>query len=207
VLVLFLVVIGGIYMGVFTPTEGGAVGVATAMLIALISRRFSFKSFSQSLLESGQVMSMVFLILIAALLFNRFLAWCNVTDYLTQAITNAGLSPEMFTIITMVVFVIAGCFISGLSLILIGIPIIFPVAQSLGIDPIWFLVLQGIAINLGNMTPPVGINLFVLKGMVPELSMRDIYLGALPFALGNVFSLAIVFVLPFTATWLPTLLK
>jgi tripartite ATP-independent transporter DctM subunit len=207
VIILFLVVIGGIYKGVFTPTEGGAVGVAVAMIIALISRRFSFKSFSQSLLESGQVMSMVFLILISALMFNRFLAWCNVTTFLTNAISNAGLSPEAFTLLTMVVFIIAGCFISGLSLILVGIPVVFPVSRALGIDPIWFLVLQGIAVNLGNMTPPVGINLFVLKGMKPELSMRDIYIGALPFSLGNVVSLEIVFLLPFLASWLPGILK
>jgi tripartite ATP-independent transporter DctM subunit len=207
VMILFVLVIGGIYLGVFTPTEGGAIGAVVALILGLIYKRFNFRSFYETLLESGQIMCMTFLTLIGAVMFNIFLGWCNVTSSLTNLIVNAHLSPLMFIIIILFFLTVAGCFINVLSLILIGIPIFFPIVKTLGIDPIWFLILSGIAMNLGNITPPVGINLFILKGMRPETSMNAIYKGSLPFSIATLIAIIFIYVIPASATWLPVVLK
>ncbi|MDD5703446.1 MAG: TRAP transporter large permease subunit, partial [Dehalococcoidales bacterium] len=165
VLILFMVVIGGIYIGAFTPNEGGAIGAVIALVLGLIMKRFTIKSFFQTLREAGVTISMVFLILVGALLFTRFVAWCNLSGVLTNLITGMGLSPAYFTILVLIVFLILGCFIDLMPLMLIGVPIVFPISQTLGINPIWFGVLINLVINIGSITPPVGINLFVLKGL------------------------------------------
>jgi tripartite ATP-independent transporter DctM subunit len=207
VLILFLLVIGGIYLGVFTPTEGGAIGSVVALILGLIYKRFNFRIFAGTLLESGQVMSMVFLTLIGAVMFNVFIGWCNVIPTLTNLIVNANLSPLLFMVIIIVIIGVAGMFLNGLSLILIGIPVIFPISKTLGLDPIWFLMLVAIAMNLGNLTPPVGINLFVLKGMRPETPMSAIYKGAMPFALATLVAIVILYIIPSLTTWLPEVLR
>ncbi|CEP66112.1 TRAP C4-dicarboxylate transport system permease DctM subunit [Moorella glycerini] len=207
VLILFLLVIGGIYTGLFTPTEGGAIGAVVALILGIITKRFTLGSFAQSLLEAGKVTSMVFLILISAQMFARFAAWCNVSPTLTTLITNLRLSPAGFVVFVLVILSLAGCFIDGLALILISIPILYPIAVSLGIDPIWFLVLIAISVNMGNFTPPVGINLFVLKGMNKDIPVSVIYKGALPFVLANIVALALLFFIPGLITWLPAALK
>lgn len=207
VLILFLLVIGGIYIGIFTPTEGGAIGAVVALILGLIYKRFNFKIFAGTLLESGQVMSMTFLILIGAIMFNIFLGWCNVIQTLEGAIISAHLSSSVFMAIVILALIIAGMFLNGLSLILISIPVVYPISKALGIDPIWFLMIVGITVNLGNLTPPVGINLFVLKGMRPEVSMKAIYLGSLPFCIATVGAIVILYFVPSLITWLPMALK
>lgn len=207
VVVLFIVVIGGIYAGVFTPTEGGAIGGVIALILGLIARRFTLKRFAETLLESGNVIAMTFLILIASQMFTRLIAWCNVSTAMKTFIINLGLSSGLFVVAVLAILVFLGCFIDGLALVLITIPIFYPIAASLGIEPLWFLVLAAISLNLGNLTPPVGINLFVLKGMRKEIPMGDIYKGALPFVCGTIITLAILFAIPSLVTWLPAVLR
>jgi tripartite ATP-independent transporter DctM subunit len=207
VLVLFLLVIGGIYGGVFTPTEGGSVGAVVALIIGIAMRRFTWKTFAQTLIEAGKVISMVFLILIGAVMFTRFVAWCNVSNTLTELILSADLSPTAFVLLVLLVFFGLGWFIDLTPLLLIGIPIAYPIAVSLGVNTIWFITLAIITINLGALTPPVGISLFTLKGMAQDIPIGTIYKGSLPFVLGTVIAIAIVFAVPPCATWLPGLLK
>ena len=169
VLVLFLLVIGGIYMGVFGPIEGGAIGATVAVLLGLLYRRWTWKGFTQALLDAGKVVSMVFLILVGAIMFTRFIAWCNLSGTTTELVTGLGLSPAGIVMLILLVFFILGCFVDVIALIFIGAPIVHPLAVALGFDPIWFAVLFVLVMNLGMLTPPVGINLFALKGIAREI--------------------------------------
>lgn len=207
VIILFLVVIGGIYAGIFTPTEGGAIGAVIALILGLVGKRVNFKIFAETLLESGNVIAMTFLIVISSQMFSRMLAWTNVSGAMKDFVLGLHMSPLAFVAVSMLIFIILGMFLNGLSVILITIPIFYPISVALGIDPIWYLVLCCIAMNSGNLTPPVGINLFVLRGMRKDISMADIYKGAIPFSLATIVSLVLLFVLPILSTWLPSLLR
>jgi tripartite ATP-independent transporter DctM subunit len=205
VLIIFIVSIGGIYLGIFTPTRGGAVGAFTAVVLALIMKRWTWKSFFQALLDGGKAVSTVFFILVAAQMFTRFIAWCNVTSTLTSWITSIGMAPIVFMIITLIFFLILGCFIDVLPMILIGLPIFYPIAKGLGIDGIWFSLLFVMITNLGGMTPPMGIIMFVFKGIQPSVPMSVIYKGTLPFVFATVVALILILIIPGLATWLPYL--
>jgi tripartite ATP-independent transporter DctM subunit len=207
VLVLFVLVIGGIYSGIFTPTEGGAIGAMGAFIIGLVMRRWTKRSFTNALMDAGKTVSMTFLILVGALIFTRFCAWCNLSGTISDAITGMGVSAGVFTAIVLVGLVLIGCFIDVMALILIGIPILFPVATGMGIDPVWFGIMFCISVNLGALTPPIGINLFVFKGIFPEIPMGVIYRGAIPFAIGTCVAIIIMFFFPSIITWLPGVLK
>jgi C4-dicarboxylate transporter, DctM subunit len=150
---------------------------------------------------------MVFLILVGALLFTRFVAWCNLSDVLTNLIISMGLSPAFFTILVLIVFLILGCFVDLMPLMLIGIPIVYPISQTLGINPIWFLVLINLVINIGSITPPVGINLFVLKGLQKDIPMATLYRAAIPFSIAYLVATVVLFLIPPIITWLPAVLK
>jgi tripartite ATP-independent transporter DctM subunit len=207
VLILFFIVIGGIYLGAFTPTEGGAIGAIGAFLIGLVLKRWRRFNIQQALLDSGKTVSMVFLILAGGLMFTRFMGWCNLSGTITTLIMEAGLSPMIYIWIVLLVLTILGLFIDTMPMMLIGVPIVAPAAKAFGLDPLWFGVVICVAINLGTMTPPVGITLFVMKGMNKQIQMDKIYKGALPFCIGMLGSLIIIVLVPSLVTWLPELLK
>jgi len=207
VLILFVLVIGGIYMGVFTPTEGGSIGAMISFLLGLGMLRFTWRSFANTMLDAGKVISMIFLIVIGAVMFTKFAAWCNMSDTIERFFTMLGLSPMVYVVIVLIIFFVLGAVMDIMPLLLIGVPILHPIAVSMGIDPIWFAVLVVLVINLGALTPPVGLILFVYKGMAKDVPMDAVYRGALPFVLGAVIAVAIVFSIPSLATWLPEVLK
>lgn len=207
VLLLFLLVIGGIYAGVFTPTEGGSIGAVGAFTIGLIMRRFNWKVTANMLQDSGKVISMTFIILIGSLMFTRFAAWCNLSNSLRESIVNLNLGPMQFMAMVLFVLLFLGCFIDLAPLLLIGIPLLFPTAKSIGIDPIYFCVVTVIVINLGALTPPVGINLFVLKGIAKDVPIGKIYSGAWPFVGAAILAIIILYFIPSLTTWLPSVLR
>jgi tripartite ATP-independent transporter DctM subunit len=207
VLVLFFLVIGGIYWGIFTPTEGGSIGAVGAFIIGLIMRRFTWRSLALTLQEAGKVISMTFIILIGSIMFTRFAAWCNLSNSLRDSIVSLDLAPMQFMALILFALLILGCFIDLAPLLLIGIPLLFPTAKAIGIDPIWFCLLSVIVINLGALTPPVGINLFVLKGISKETPIGKIYAGAWPFVVSAIVGIIILFFVPSLVTWLPSVLR
>jgi tripartite ATP-independent transporter DctM subunit len=206
ILALFLLVIGGIYMGVFSPSEGGAIGASGALIIGLAMRRFTWKSFWQSLIDAAKVLSMILLIINGAILFTRFVAWCNISDLVSDAMSGLGLSYHALVLLILAIFFILGFFVDVMTLTLIGVPIMHPIAVGLGADPVWFALLVVLTLNLGALTPPVGLNLFTMKGMAQDIPIGTIYRGAIPFIIAAVVVIAIVFVVPSLATWLPNLL-
>jgi len=205
VVVLFLLVVGGIYTGVFTPTECGAIGTVGVVIFSLLLKRLSWNNFSRGLLDGGKVISTIFLIVIGAGMFTKFIAWCH----LTESVTNIMLGiPIHFLVISVLIFFfIAGIFMDILPLTMIGVPIVHPIAVATGADPLWFAILLCMVINAGSLTPPIGINLFVIKSAQKDIPMSVIFAGALPFVYGSVFTVAILYALPSLITWLPSVLK
>ncbi len=206
VLILFVLVIGGIYAGMFSPSEGGAIGAVGALIIGLSMRRFTWGKIWKSLVDTAKVLSMLLLIVNGATLFTRFVAWCNISGMVSDALTGLGLQGGSIILLILFIFLILGCFVDILTLTLIGVPIVHPIAVAQGVDPLWFAIAMLLVLILGSLTPPVGINLFTMKGMAPEIPMGTIYRGAIPFVIAALVVIALIFLFPPLATWLPSLM-
>ncbi|MDD5701768.1 MAG: TRAP transporter large permease subunit, partial [Dehalococcoidales bacterium] len=207
ILLLFLLVIGGIYGGVFSPSEGGAMGAMGALFIGLAMRRFTWHKIWLSLIDTAKVLGMLLLIVNGAVLFTRFVAWCNVSDSVSAALAGAGLTGLSMVLLILILFLILGFFVDILTLTLIGVPIVHPIIVAQGMDPVWFAILILLILILGSLTPPVGINLFTMKGMAPHIPMGSIYRGAIPFVISSVIVIIMIFSFPAFVTWLPNVLK
>ncbi|MDD5701777.1 MAG: TRAP transporter large permease subunit [Dehalococcoidales bacterium] len=205
--ILAILVVGGIYTGQFSPSEGGAIGAFCAMIIGLVMRRFTPKNFALSLLDSAKVVSMFFLIIIGAVMFSQFMSWCNVAKSVTSFINNMGLPPLGVELFIVFVLFLLGFIIDAGPLLLIGVPIAYPITMALGADPVWFAVCVLLATNLGTITPPVALNIFALKGIARDIPISDMYAGVMPFVISSMIVLMLVFFIPEISTWLPGLLR
>ncbi|OGO21376.1 MAG: hypothetical protein A2144_03745 [Chloroflexi bacterium RBG_16_50_9] len=203
---LFLLVIGGIYAGIFTAIEGGGIGAAGAVIIGLAMKRYTWRSLSDALLGAGRVVGMIFLILVGAMMFTRFIAWCNLADAVREFMMGLALPPSVIILLILIIFLALGFVMDIMPLILIGVPIFHPVAMALGYDPVWFTVLLLITIQVGVITPPFAVILFAIKGLAKDIPIGTIYRGVFPFVMGTVLVIGIIFAVPPIATWLPSLL-
>lgn len=204
IVILFLVVIGGIYAGVFTPTEAAAVGTLCAFLIILIRRRLTKESLINSFMNMLRTTGMVFLILIGAILFGYFLAASRLTIVMADFVGALPLPPLTILIAILVLFLILGCVMDPYAMLMIVVPILFPVIVNLGFDPIWFAVLTVIMMELGMITPPVGMNVFIMKGVAKDVPMYTIFWGLFPFVLAMAVCIAIIVAFPQIALFLPS---
>ena len=150
---------------------------------------------------------MVFLILYGAILFTRFVAFCNLSGVLTQFVTGLAVSPTVIVLIMLLLFFVLGFILDTMPMILIGVPIVHPVAVALGADPVWFTVMVVLVIHVGMITPPVGFILFALKGVSRDIPIGTIYRGVFPFVLATLAVIGLIFILPPLTTWLPNLLR
>ena len=208
VALLALIVIGGLYVGLFAPSAAGAVGAAGATLIAAFMGRLSLRDFWDSLLEAARITTVLFLIFIGGLLLSRALVVMGFISEVNGLVELYGMSPAMFITLVIVVYVILGIFIDSVSMMVITMPLLFPMSQALQIDPIWFLVLIIKLATIAEITPPVGLNLFAVLGSAGgKINARQLFVGVLPFvALDVVFVIALV-LFPAIATWLPAQMK
>ncbi len=202
-LVLFLFVIGGLYGGVFTPTEAGGMGAGGALVLSLWRRRLSREQLLQSLLQATRTAAAIFTVLIGALLFGYFLAVTQTPQKVTMLLTGLGLGRYGVLALIMVMYLVLGCLMDALAMIILTVPIIFPVIAALGFDPIWFGVIIVMTVELGLIHPPVGMNVFVIKTVVPEVSFLTIFSGVLPFIVTDMLRLVILIAFPAIATFLP----
>ncbi len=203
VALLFALVIGGIYFGLFSPTEAAAVGAAGAFLLALARGGLDRRTLVDSVAEIASTTGMIFLILVGASLFNYFIETTGLPIAVVDWFEALGLGPTGSLIVILAFYVVLGCFLDALSMILLTIPFVFPVAEALGYDPVWFGILIVTVAEIGLITPPVGMNLFVIQGAVAGLSQRAIVRGILPFIGADVVRLAILVALPGLVLWLP----
>ena len=206
VVVLFVVVMGGIYGGVFTATEGASIGAFGAFLFALARRALCWSALFDVLIESARTTAMLFGILIGALIFANFVNFTSMPDDLKGFVAQFQLHPMAVIIAICAIYVLLGTAMEELSMILLTVPVLFPLVVHLGFDPIWFGILVVVVVEIGLISPPVGMNLFVLRTLLPHVSTLTLYRGVAPFVVADVVRLAILIAFPILSTWLPTLL-
>ena len=207
VALLVVVVLGGIYGGLFTATEGAGFGAAGAFLFALARRRLTWGILYTVLVESARTTAMLFTLLIAATIFANFVNFTTMPGDLKEWITHLGLSPVMVVAAMMLIYVVLGTVMEELTMVLLTIPLFFPIVTSLGFDPIWFGVLIVMIVQIGLISPPVGMNLFVLNALLPEVGLNKIFRGCWPFVLIMVLMLGVLIAFPQLSLWLPSLMK
>ncbi|MCC6195010.1 MAG: TRAP transporter large permease, partial [Burkholderiales bacterium] len=203
-LLLFVFVIGGLYGGLFTPTEAGGMGAGGAFLVGVLRGRLSRPEIRRSLLQATRTAAAVFTVLIGALLFGYFLTITQTPQKVTEFLTGLGLGRYGVLALIMLMYLLLGCLMDAMAMIILTVPIIFPVIKALGFDPIWFGVIIVMTVELGLIHPPVGMNVFVIKSVIPEVSFSTIFKGVLPFIVTDLIRLVILIAFPILALWLPS---
>ncbi|HEV7371765.1 TRAP transporter large permease [Arenibaculum sp.] len=204
VVLLFALVIGGIYLGWFSPTEAAAVGAVGAFLLAVVSGELDRDALRGAVLETAELTGMIFFILIGASLFNYFLETTGLPSGLIGLIENSDLGPTEVLVLIMLFYVVLGCFMDSMSMILLTVPFLGPVALAMGYDMVWFGILIVTVAEIGLITPPIGMNLFVVQATQPGLTQRTVVRGILPFILADLVRLVILAAVPALALWLPS---
>jgi len=203
-LLLFILVIGGLRFGWFTPTEAGGMGAGGAFVIGVLSRRLDRADVRRSLLQATRTAAAVFTVLIGALLFGYFLTITQTPQKVTEFLTGLGLGRYGVLALIMLMYLVLGCLMDAMAMIILTVPIIFPVIISLGFDPIWFGVIIVMTVELGLIHPPVGMNVFVIKSVIPDVNFTTIFVGVLPFIITDLIRLVILIAFPIIALWLPS---
>ncbi|MGH7400434.1 MAG: TRAP transporter large permease, partial [Candidatus Rokuibacteriota bacterium] len=204
---LFVFVMGGIYGGFFTATEGAGMGAMGALVFALARRALTWRTLYAALLESARTTAMLFLILIGALMFAEFVNITTMPADLKRFVADRGMSPLMVVAAICAIYVILGTAMEELSMVLLTMPVFFPLVVQLGFDPVWFGIIIVCVVEIGLISPPVGMNMFVLKSLLPEVPTGTVFRGVMPFVWADVVRLAILVAFPIIALWLPSLMR
>lgn len=205
-LLLFILVMGGMFAGFFTPTEAAAVGAGGSLLLAAIQRSMSLKTLYQALKETARTSCMVMIIVAGATMFGHFLAVTRIPFELASWLSGLTLPSWIIMGFIILFFLLAGCFVDALALIMLTIPILYPVVTGLGYDPVWFGVIVVIVTQMGVISPPVGVNVYVVSGIERDVPLEEIFRGALPFLFTLVLAAVILMMFPVISLWLPNLL-
>lgn len=196
VLAIFAAVFGGLYLGVFTPTESAVFGVTAVLIYGALSRSLSLEAIRASLADAALITAMLFLIIVGGTLFTRFLAQTGFTASIVQMIVALDMSYFEFIIAITLLYLILGCVLDLFGMLILTVPILFPIAMQLGIDPIWFGIYVVIVAEIGLVTPPLGVNVFVIRTVAPDVPLGQIFLGCVPFVVGLLFFAAIMAIWP-----------
>jgi tripartite ATP-independent transporter DctM subunit len=202
---LFVFVIGGLYGGLFAPTEAGGVGAGGAFILGALRGRLNGEKILQALLHATRTAAAVFTVLIGALLFGYFLTITGTPQKVSEFFTSLGLSRYGVLALIMVMYLVLGCLMDAMAMIILTVPLVFPVITALGFDPIWFGVIIVMTVELGLIHPPVGMNVFVIKSVAGDVGFMTIFRGVIPFIATDLIRLLILIAFPILATWLPNL--
>ena len=205
-LALFVLVIGGIYLGAFTPTEAAGIGATGAFLIALLRRKLTLQILMSVLMDTARTTAMLFAVVLSALIFSNFINAAGLPDALLAAVNGWNLPPMGVLLLILGIYVLLGCVFESMSMMLLTVPVFFPVIAGLGMDLVWFGILVVIVIEISLITPPVGMNVFVLRGVIPDVSTGTIFRGIIPFIMADVIRVVLVLLIPGVAMFLPGLL-
>ena len=205
-LVLFLLVMGGIFFGFFTPTEAAAVGAFMTLLIAIIRRQLHWIDFIQSLADTTKISCMIMVIVTGAVVFGHFMAITRLPYTLASYVGSLPFGPHAVIGLIILVYLVGGCFMDALAMIMLTIPIFFPVVQTLGFDPIWFGVVIVLVTEMGVITPPVGVNVYVVYGVARDVPLETIFKGVYPMLLALLVCNLLLILFPQIALWLPSLM-
>jgi len=205
-LILFILVMGGLFAGFFTPTEAGAVGAGGAILLGFIRRRLTWKGFIQAAIESTRISCMVLVIVAGATMFGHFLAITRIPFALATWVSELAMPHWAIMAFIIFLYLIGGAFVDALALILLTIPIFYPVVTSMGYDPIWFGVIIVLVTQMGVITPPVGVNVYIVNGIAKDVPLMTIFRGAVPFLIAIILCSLIMIPFPQIALFLPKLM-
>ncbi len=206
-LLLFLFVMGGIYKGVFTPTEAGALGSFGVLVITLITKKFRWTNLHKALNESLGITGMIFLMFIGAIAFTRFFSVTRLPTMLAEFIAGLELPRIVIMICILILYIILGCVMNVLPVLILTLPVIFPTVMVLGYDPIWFGVIMVLIVQIGVITPPIGMNVFAISGVAKGIPLATIFRGIMPFWIAMMVAIAILIAFPQIALFLPNILK
>lgn len=205
-LLLFVLVMGGIYAGVFTPTEAAGIGASGAFFLALYRRKLNYEILRDILVDTAKTSASLFAVVICALILSNFVNRAGLPTALIELIQVGNISPMMAMGIILLIYIILGCVFESMSMMLLTVPIFFPVVVELGFDPVWFGIVVVVVTEISLITPPVGLNVFVLSGLVKDISTGTIFKGILPFWVADMIRLAIIVLFPAVALALPSLM-
>src|SRR5690625_1351763 len=204
---LFALSIGGIYFGFFTPTEAGGVGAFGAFLLAVVTRRLSWADFKASLNETTRLTAMIFFILIGADIFSKFLALSKIPVAITKYVSELALPAMVIMVFILIVYFILGMFLEGIAIYVLTLPVVYPLITMLGFDGIWFGVVMIFVMNMGLLTPPLGLSVYIISGVVKDVPIQRIFQGVIPMLLTIVLCLVLIVIFPGIVTFLPELMK
>lgn len=198
---VFVFIIGGIYSGWFTPTEASAVGAGATLLIALV-RGMRLPQFKEAVSETLVMSAMIFFMIIGAEIFGYFLSVSRISFALVEFVDSMHLGPYMVLLCVLILFMLLGCVMDSIAMLLLTVPVVYPLIEAAGFDPIWFGIVAVITVELGLITPPVGMNVFVIKSVAPHISIGDMYKGVMPFVISDLLRLALIVAFPVLAVGL-----
>ena len=205
-IILFALVIGGLFLGWFTPAEAAAVGAFATIIITICRRQLTLKMLARSLMETIRTSGMILIIIAGALIFGRFLAVTRIPEILANGLSALPLPAWGIMIGILLFYILIGTIVDSLALVLMTIPVFFPVVRNLGYDPVWFGVIIITVVQIGVITPPVGLNAYVVSGMMRDIPLKEIFRGCMPFVWLLMLSAAILMIFPQIALWLPNLM-
>jgi tripartite ATP-independent transporter DctM subunit len=202
-MILFLLVIGGLYAGWFTPTEAGAAGSFGALLIGLARGKLSSRGLVKAVAETIRISAMVVLLITGAVIFGRFLTVTRLPFELANWVVSLNVPKEAVLLVVILIYLVGGCFVDALGFLVVTIPIFFPLAQALGFDPVWYTVVITLVTTMGAVTPPVGVNVYIVSGLAPDIHIGTIFRGVSIFLIAYVICLVLLLIFPEMALFLP----
>ncbi len=207
VAVLFVLILGGIFLGVFTPSEAGGIGAVGALAFALGRRKLGWRDFVASLVEAGRTTAMVFAIAFGTLVLNQFVNIAGLPEAVLSMMGRLDVAPLTALLVILAAYILLGMVIEGIGMIFLTVPIFVPVVQALGFDLIWFGIVMVIVVEISLITPPIGLNVFVLKSMLPDVTLQAIFRGIAPFFIADIARLLLVVLIPGIVLFLPSLME
>ncbi|MCG6879320.1 MAG: TRAP transporter large permease [Deltaproteobacteria bacterium] len=205
--IIFVLVIGGLYAGLFTPTEAGAVGVFFALVVTIFSRRLTWKGFVNSVTESLKISSMVFFLVTGAIIFGRFLAVTRLPFAIAEFASSLPVSPYLILTFILLIYLIGGCFVDSLGFLVLTIPIFFPLGMALGFDPIWYSIILTMVTTMGAITPPVGVNIYVVKALAPDIELSTMFKSVSFFLIACIVCIIILIIFPDIVLFIPQMAR
>ena len=206
VVVLFVVVLGGIYLGVFTPSEAAAIGAAGAMVFAMARGKLGSRAMIESLIDAGRTTAMIFMVAFGALVFSNFINLAGLPTAMVNWIDSLNVTPIGVILAICLIYVAMGCVFDSLAMILLTIPIFFPIVEPLGVDGVWFGIIVIIVVEIGLITPPIGMNVFMVKTVLRDVEVWTVFNGVWPFLGATLIGLALIIAFPQIALFLPDLM-
>lgn len=202
--IIFLIVIGGIYGGIFTPTEASAIGAAGVLGVALVMQRLTWKRIKDALWQTGEISAMIYAILIGGVMFSRLLVQTDVTPALVNTIAGLEVSPYTIIFLFSIMFLLLGAVLDTFGMLILTLPLVFPICRNLGFDPVWFGIYMTVMMEIAMLTPPIGLNVFVMQRVAPEVPLSEIFKGVMPFVIICMITVLIITAFPQLALWLPS---